>query len=143
MEFTFDFTADKLAQCITKNKNPEEWFEGLYEQLPKFGIVTPARVAGFISQCQHESADFTILTENLNYGAKGLMTIFKKYYPDEALAKAHERKPELLIVSMVAAWAMVPSLVVMVINSVVGVWCNLLVVQTTLSVAETYLVTIV
>jgi putative chitinase len=96
MEFTFDFTAEKLAQCITKNKKPDDWYEGLYEQLPKFGIVTPARVAGFISQCQHESLDFTILTENLNYGAKGLMTIFKKYYPNEALAKAHERKPELI-----------------------------------------------
>lgn len=96
MEFTFDFTADKLAKCITKNRNPQEWFEGLHEQLPKFGIVTPARVAGFISQCQHESADFTILTENLNYGYKGLMGIFKKYYPNEALAKQHERKPELI-----------------------------------------------
>lgn len=96
MEFTFDFTAEQLAQCISKNKNSQEWFDGLYEQLPKFGIVTPARVAGFISQCQHESADFTVLTENLNYGAKGLMSIFKKYYPDEALAKAHERKPQLI-----------------------------------------------
>jgi len=96
MEFTFEFTAEQLAQCITKNKNPGEWFDGLYEQLPKFGIVTPARVAGFISQCQHESADFTILTENLNYGAKGLMSIFKKYYADPALAKAHERKPQLI-----------------------------------------------
>jgi putative chitinase len=96
MDFTFDFTADKLAACISKNKNPQEWFDGLYEQLPKFGIVTPARVAGFVSQCQHESADFNILTENLNYGAKGLMTIFKKYYQDETLAKAHERKPQLI-----------------------------------------------
>jgi putative chitinase len=96
MEFTFEFTADQLAKCISKNKNPQEWFVGLYEQLPKFGIVTPARVAGFISQCQHESADFTVLTENLNYGAKGLMSIFKKYYADAALAKAHERKPQLI-----------------------------------------------
>lgn len=96
MEFTFDFTAEQLAKCISKNKNSQEWFDGLYEQLPKFGIVTPARVAGFISQCQHESADFTVLTENLNYGAKGLMSIFKKYYQDEALAKAHERKPQLI-----------------------------------------------
>ncbi len=96
MEFTFDFTANKLARCITKNKNPQEWFEGLYEQLPKFYIVTPARVAGFISQCQHESADFTILTENLNYGAKGLMGIFKKYFPNEALAKQYERKPQMI-----------------------------------------------
>lgn len=96
MDFTFDFTAEQLAKCISKNKNSQEWYEGLYEQLPKFGIVTPARVAGFISQCQHESADFTVLTENLNYGAKGLMSIFKKYYQDEALAKAHERKPQLI-----------------------------------------------
>jgi putative chitinase len=96
MEFTFDFTAEQLAKCISKNKNSQEWYDGLYEQLPKFGIVTPARVAGFISQCQHESADFTVLTENLNYGAKGLMSIFKKYYQDEALAKAHERKPQLI-----------------------------------------------
>ena len=96
MDFTFDFTAEQLAKCISKNKNSQEWYDGLYEQLPKFGIVTPARVAGFISQCQHESADFTVLTENLNYGAKGLMSIFKKYYQDEALAKAHERKPQLI-----------------------------------------------
>jgi putative chitinase len=94
MEFTFDFTAEKLAKCIKKNKNPDEWYEGLAEQLPKFAIVTPARVAGFISQCQHESLDFTILTENLNYSAKGLMGIFKKYFPNEAIAKQYERKPE-------------------------------------------------
>lgn len=94
MEFTFNFTAEKLAKLIKKNKRPDEWYEGLYEQLPKFAIVTPARVAGFISQCQHESLDFTILTENLNYSAKGLMGIFKKYFPNEAVAKQYERKPE-------------------------------------------------
>lgn len=96
MEFTFDFTPEKLAACIKKNKNPQEWFDGLYEQLPKFAIVTPARVAGFVSQCQHESLDFTVLTENLNYGAKGLMSIFKKYFPNEALAKQYERKPQMI-----------------------------------------------
>jgi putative chitinase len=94
MEFTFDFTAEQLAQCITKNKNPQEWYEGLYEQLPKFAIVTPARVAGFISQCQHESADFTALVENLNYSDKGLVGTFKKYFPDLATATPDARKPE-------------------------------------------------
>jgi putative chitinase len=94
MDFTFDFTAEKLAKCIKKNKKPNEWYEGLREQLPKFAIVTPARVAGFISQCQHESLDFTILTENLNYGAKGLRTIFKKYFPNDQIAAQYERKAE-------------------------------------------------
>jgi len=96
MEFTFNFTAEKLAKLIKKNKNPDEWFEGLYEQLPKFAIVTPARVAGFISQCQHESLDFTILTENLNYSAKGLRGIFGKYFPNDDIAKQYERKQQMI-----------------------------------------------
>ena len=96
MEFLFDFNEDKLASCIKKNRDPHSWFEALAEQLPKFAIVTPARAAGFISQCQHESADFTILEENLNYGAKGLASIFKKYFPSEAAAKPYERKPQMI-----------------------------------------------
>ena len=96
MDFTFEFTAEKLAKCIKKNKFPQEWHDGLCNQLPKFGIVTPARVAGFVSQCQHESADFTVLQENLNYSAKGLMGIFKKYFPDEASANQYARKPEMI-----------------------------------------------
>ena len=96
MEFTFNFTAEKLAKLIKKNKNPNEWYEGLYEQLPKFAIVTPARVAGFVSQCQHESLDFTILTENLNYSAKGLRGIFGKYFPNDDIAKQYERKQQMI-----------------------------------------------
>jgi putative chitinase len=94
MEFMFDFTVEKLAKCISKNRNPSEWHAGLSKHLPTFYIVSPARVAGFVSQCQHESADFTILTENLNYGAKGLRGIFKKYFPTDDMANAYERKPE-------------------------------------------------
>lgn len=33
----------------------------------RFGINTPARVAGFVAQCRVESADFTQLEENLRY----------------------------------------------------------------------------
>ena len=47
-----------------------------------------------MAQCGHESADFTVLEENLNYGAKGLLGLFKKYFPSEDLAKQYERKPE-------------------------------------------------
>ena len=96
MDFTFEFTAEMLAKCIKKNKNPQEWYEGLCNQLPQFAIVTPARVAGFISQCQHESADFTALSENLNYSAKGLAGTFRKYFPSEAEATPYARKPEMI-----------------------------------------------
>lgn len=60
----------------------------------KFGVNTPLRLAHFLAQCGHESGGFKLVNENLNYGAKGLMTIFKKYFPTEALAKAYERQPE-------------------------------------------------
>jgi len=72
--------------------------DGVIAQIPavqeKFGVNTPLRLAHFLAQCGHESGGFKFVQENLNYGAKGLMTIFKKYFPTEALAKAYERQPE-------------------------------------------------
>lgn len=56
--------------------------------------ANPARLAGFLSQTAHESGGFNFIKENLNYSAKGLMGIFKKYFPTEELAKQYERKPE-------------------------------------------------
>jgi putative chitinase len=62
--------------------------------MEKFEINTPLRLAHFLAQCGHESGGFRLVKENLNYSAKGLMGIFKKYFPNEALAKQYERKPE-------------------------------------------------
>ena len=62
--------------------------------MSKFEINTPLRLAHFLAQCGHESGGFRLTKENLNYSAKGLMGIFKKYFPNEALAKQYERKPE-------------------------------------------------
>ncbi len=55
---------------------------------------TNERLAAFLAQIGHESGGFNFVKENLNYGAKGLMTTFKKYFPTEALAKQYERNPE-------------------------------------------------
>lgn len=60
----------------------------------KFAINTPLRLAHFLSQCGHESGNFRLTTENLNYGSKGLLTVFKKYFPTEEKAKLYERKPQ-------------------------------------------------
>jgi len=59
----------------------------------KFEINTPLRLAHFLAQCGHESGGFKAVTENLNYGAAGLQSIFKKYFTAES-AKEYERKPE-------------------------------------------------
>ena len=59
----------------------------------KFEINTPLRLAHFLAQCGHESGGFKAVSENLNYGAAGLQSIFKKYFTAES-AKEFERKPE-------------------------------------------------
>ena len=61
--------------------------------LDKFEINTPLRLAHFLAQCGHESGGFKVVTENLNYGAAGLQSIFKKYFTPES-AKEYQRKPE-------------------------------------------------
>jgi len=59
----------------------------------KFEINTALRLAHFLAQCGHESGGFKVVNENLNYGAAGLQSIFKKYFTPES-AKEYERKPE-------------------------------------------------
>ncbi len=60
----------------------------------KFQINTPLRLAHFLAQCGHESGGFRATQENLNYSAKGLMGIFKKYFPTEAIANQYQRNPQ-------------------------------------------------
>ena len=66
----------------------------LPEAIELFQINTPLRLAHFLAQCSHESGDFKLTTENLNYSVKGLMSVFHKYFPNEAIAKQYERQPE-------------------------------------------------
>jgi putative chitinase len=60
----------------------------------KFQINTPLRLAHFLAQCGHESGGFRATQENLNYSAKGLNGIFRKYFPTEAAAAAYARQPQ-------------------------------------------------
>ena len=60
----------------------------------KFQINTPLRLAHFLAQCGHESGGFRATQENLNYSAKGLAGIFKKYFPTEAAAAPYARNPQ-------------------------------------------------
>ena len=52
------------------------------------------RAAHFFAQTAHESGNFKAFSENLNYSAKGLRNIFRKYFPTDAMAKAYERQPK-------------------------------------------------
>jgi len=67
---------------------------GTMKKAMEFYKFTPERAAHFFAQTAHESGNFKAFSENLNYGAKGLLGIFKKYFPTEAKALEYERKPE-------------------------------------------------
>ena len=82
----------KLEALSTKI--PANVLEQIPQIMEKFSLNSPIRLAHFLSQCAHESGNFKAVTENLNYGAKGLRSIFGKYFKDDASAAAYERKPE-------------------------------------------------
>ena len=77
-----------------KGHIPDKVLAQIPDTAAKFEINTPLRLAHFLAQCGHESGQFRVVNENLNYGAKGLLGLFKKYFPTPEKAKLYERKPE-------------------------------------------------
>jgi putative chitinase len=61
--------------------------------MKELNIATSKQFAMFISQVQHESANFSAGRENLNYGLAALQSKFKKYFPNKDF-KDYARKPE-------------------------------------------------
>ena len=88
-------TEAQLAVMIPTNKEVGAWCAALNEMLPKYGITTDKRIAGFISQCAHESMDFRVLEENLNYKEATLLKVFPRYFgPGKENAAEYAGKPE-------------------------------------------------
>jgi putative chitinase len=87
-------TEAHIKSIFPQYKHPADLAECLTEQFEKYEINTANRAAGFLAQCGHESAGFTVLKENLNYSAEGLNKIFKKYFPTVADATPYARNPE-------------------------------------------------
>ena len=77
-----------------KGHIPDTVISQLPDTIAKFELNTPLRLAHFLAQAGHESGGFKLVNENLNYGAKGLTSIFKKYFPTNDMALLYERKPE-------------------------------------------------
>jgi len=76
-----------------KGHIPDAVIAQIPDTASKFQINTPLRLAHFLAQCGHESGGFRATQENLNYSAKGLNGIFKKYFPTEASAAPYARQP--------------------------------------------------
>lgn len=88
-------TEEQVKHLLHGNKDWADWVEPLQTMLPKYEINTADRIAGFIAQCGHESLNFKVLEENLNYSAGALDKIFPKYFKRAGRdAQEYHRQPE-------------------------------------------------
>jgi len=58
-----------------------------------FYKLTPIRAAHFFAQTAHETGEYKLFSENLNYSAAGLQGIFGKYFPG-TIEESYARNPE-------------------------------------------------
>jgi putative chitinase len=91
-----NLTLEQLQQVLPKNKHVCHWYDALVEVLPRYDITSNLRLSSFLAQCAHESAQFTVLEENLNYRANSLLRVFPRYFSDLARAQSFAHKPELI-----------------------------------------------
>ena len=90
----FELTEGHVSE-ILHMKDASEWHAAMLEMFPEYDITTRNRVAGFLAQTAHESANYKVLSENLNYSAKALDAIFGKYFKRAGRdAKEYHRQPE-------------------------------------------------
>jgi putative chitinase len=103
---------EHIVAAGVKQATAEKWLDAVVAACQEFGIDTPQRIAGFLSQCAHESGGFERLQENLNYSADGMAGIWPKRFavlgPDgkpvkkngknqpNKFALALHRKPEMI-----------------------------------------------
>ena len=83
--------------AINNNKNPEMckyYINALNKILPEYKINTKLRLCHFLAQILHESGNLKYKSENLNYSAKALRSVFPKYFKTDEIANQYARKPE-------------------------------------------------
>lgn len=99
-------TAAQLLAAVPR-ANVATWLGPVNDAMSQFEIDSPSRVAAFLAQCGHESADFTRLVENMNYSADGLANTWPTRYSTgqrntagrylaNALANRLHRNPEAI-----------------------------------------------
>jgi len=92
----FILSRDQLAQLIPGNPYVDYWHSAMDRCLPDYDINTPQRIAMFVAQCAHESGNFRILKENLNYRAESLTKVWPRHFPNIDIARQYANKQEAI-----------------------------------------------
>ena len=66
---------------------------GTLKAMRDYFKLTNEQISHFAGQTAHETGNYTIFSENLNYSTDGLKKIFGKYFPNN-LAESYARQPE-------------------------------------------------
>lgn len=90
------------SEQLKKMHIGEQWVDALNETFQRFNILTPYQQASFIGQAGHESGNFRMLEENLNYRAETLMKVWPKRFPTLEFAKQYEKNPKKIANSVYA-----------------------------------------
>ena len=90
------FDINSLNLSSLENLIPKHVLDQIPTTAARFGITSKIRLAHFLSQCAHESANFTLVYENLNYSTDALLRVFKSYFPSRSLADKYARKPLMI-----------------------------------------------
>ena len=90
-----DVTIDQLRHVMPRC-DVNVWHPLLVAAMGRCGIVTPARVAGFLAQVAHESGECRRLEEGLSYTAERMMQVWPARFPDLESATPYSRAPEAL-----------------------------------------------
>lgn len=93
---SLEITSEQLKEIMPSAtaENIEKYRPALNQEMAKFEINTPMRIAHFIAQIAHESGSFRYSSENMNYSAEALKAVFGKYFPTDNLAGEYARQPQ-------------------------------------------------
>jgi putative chitinase len=107
--FRLKFLQDKLAKPQTpkiailmlaipgaRREVLEKYLNHILETFEKFDLSTIERQAAFLSQCAHESANFSQVVENLNYSKEALLRTWPKHFADINFATPYHRNPQMI-----------------------------------------------
>lgn len=85
-----------MLGTICPKANVMLWLTKLQQAMDEFHIDTPLRIAAFMAQAAHESAEFTRTQENLDYStAKRIVAVWPKRFTLES-AKGYIHAPQKL-----------------------------------------------